>query len=98
MNYKPGKTNIFADALSRRPDYDPHSALSRKTNIDDEDEVRCAACVSINLTRVTPELCRSDKIVAAYANDLDYADIIAYLRAPSNFALGSLLQRKRNQI
>ena len=28
-NYTPGKTNILADTISRRPDYDPRSALSR---------------------------------------------------------------------
>uniref|UniRef100_A0AAV1TNN0 Integrase catalytic domain-containing protein n=1 Tax=Peronospora matthiolae TaxID=2874970 RepID=A0AAV1TNN0_9STRA len=37
-------------------------------------------------------------IVAAYANDPDYADIIAYLRAPSEAALGALSRTKRDRI
>ena len=42
MHYKPGKTNILADALSHRPDYDLRSALSRQEVDNDEDENRCA--------------------------------------------------------
>ncbi|KAG3080527.1 hypothetical protein PI125_g20413 [Phytophthora idaei] len=32
VHYKPGKNNIFADALSRRPDYDPRreSVITRR--------------------------------------------------------------------
>ncbi|KAE8961408.1 hypothetical protein PF005_g28471 [Phytophthora fragariae] len=37
VHYKPGKNNILADALSRRPDYDPRTVLGRQV-IDDEDE------------------------------------------------------------
>ena len=37
-------------------------------------------CVSLNLTRVSPESCLFDEIVAAYNRDPDYADIIAYSR------------------
>ena len=54
--YKPGKNNILADALSRRPDYDPQTVVSRQVTDDDEYDDRCATCVSLNLTRVTPEL------------------------------------------
>ena len=94
--YKPGKNNIFADALSRRPDYDPRSELSRQVNDDDDDDDRCAMFMSLNLTRVIPEMCLFDAIVAAYANDPEYADIITYLRAPSNVALGA--QSRTNMI
>ncbi|CAI5730830.1 unnamed protein product [Peronospora farinosa] len=89
VHYKPGKTNILADALSRRPDYDPWTSLSRQATDDKEDDDRCAMCVSLNLTRVTPEPCSFDEIVAAYKGDSDYADIIEYLRAPSDAALGA---------
>ena len=41
-HYTPGTTNILADAISRRPDYDPRSALSRQE--DDDDDNRCAMC------------------------------------------------------
>ena len=40
--YKPGKTNILADTLSRRPDYDPRNELSRQETDDDDDDDRCA--------------------------------------------------------
>ena len=87
VHYRPGKNNIIADALSRRPDYDPWSALNRQEVDDNEDDDRCTMCVSLNLTRVCPESCLFDKNVAAYASDPDYAEFIAYLRGPSNVAL-----------
>ncbi|KAE8906551.1 hypothetical protein PF003_g10153 [Phytophthora fragariae] len=47
VHYKPGKNNILADALSRRPDYDPRTVLGRQV-IDDEDEEddHCAVCIA----------------------------------------------------
>uniref|UniRef100_A0AAV1UYN1 Uncharacterized protein n=1 Tax=Peronospora matthiolae TaxID=2874970 RepID=A0AAV1UYN1_9STRA len=73
-------------------------ALSRRATDDDDEDDECVTCVSLNLTRVTPELCLFDEAVAAYANDPDYADIIAYLRAPSDAALGALSRTKRDTI
>ena len=87
MHCKPGKTDILVDALSCRPDYDHRTAPSRQEIDGDEDDGRCAMCASLNLTRVSPESCLFDKIFAAYASDPDYADIIAYLRAPSDVVL-----------
>ena len=98
VHYKPGKTNILDDALSRRPDCDPRSALSRQEVDDDEDDDRCATCLSLNLTRVSPKSCLFDEIVAAYKSDTDYADIIAYLRALSDATLGALSRSKRDHI
>ena len=98
MHYKPGKTNILADALSRRPDYDLLSALSRQEVDDDEDDDRCATCVSLNLTRVSPESCLLGEVVATYTSDPDYVDIIAYLRAPSDAALGATSRTKSSDI
>ena len=65
MHYKPGKTNILADALSHRPDYDLRSALSRQEVDNDEDDNRCMMWVSLNLIRVSPKLCFFDEVVAA---------------------------------
>ena len=45
VHYKPGKNNILADALSRRTDYDPRTALIHQATEDDEDDDRCAICV-----------------------------------------------------
>ena len=80
MHYKLGKTNILTDALLCRSDFDPRSALRIQKFDDDEDNDQCAMCVSLNLTRFSPESCLFDKIVATYANDPDYADIITFLR------------------
>ncbi|KAE9100101.1 hypothetical protein PF010_g14935 [Phytophthora fragariae] len=38
VHYKPGKTNIFADALSRRPDY----VQSGRHAVGDEDDDECS--------------------------------------------------------
>uniref|UniRef100_A0AAV1TSL1 Uncharacterized protein n=1 Tax=Peronospora matthiolae TaxID=2874970 RepID=A0AAV1TSL1_9STRA len=96
VHYKPGKTYILADALWQRPDYDPRMALSRQAIDDDDEDDRCVTCVSLNLTQVTPELRLFDEIVAAYANDPVYADIMIYLRAPSDAALELFRERSVN--
>ncbi|POM60050.1 Gag/polymerase/env Polyprotein [Phytophthora palmivora] len=101
VHYKPAKNNILADALSRRPDYDPRVVLGRQV-IDDEDEGNdhCAmnAASGINLTSVSPEMDLRDGIVAAYVGDAVYANILAYHRSPSNETLGALSRNTRNQI
>ncbi|GMF51031.1 unnamed protein product [Phytophthora fragariaefolia] len=99
--YKPCNNNILADALSRHPDYAPRVVLGRQV-IDDEDDSdeHCAVCAAsgINLTSVSPEMDLRDEIAAAYADDAVYANILAYLRSPSDETLGAHSRNTRNQI
>ncbi|CAI5722725.1 unnamed protein product [Peronospora destructor] len=89
VHYKPGKNNILADALSRRPDYDPRMALSRQQADDDDDDEgdSCMTCIALNMTKVSAELPLYEEIAKAYEVDPDYDEIVAYLRAPSDDAL-----------
>ena len=82
------------------PDYDPRMALSRQQADDDDDDNGdfCTACITLNMTRVTPELPLHEEIVAAYENDPDYGGIVAYLRAPSDEALGALPRSMRDKM
>ncbi|GMF49875.1 unnamed protein product [Phytophthora fragariaefolia] len=101
VHYKPAKNNILADALSRRPDYDPRVVLGRQMITDEDDsEAHCAVCAAsgINLTSVSPEIDLRDENAAAYADDAVYANILAYLRSPSGETLGALSRNTRNQI
>ncbi|GMF47677.1 unnamed protein product [Phytophthora fragariaefolia] len=101
VHYKPGKKNSLAVALSRCPDYDPRDVLGRQV-IDDEDDSdeHCAVCAAsgINLTSVSPEMDLRDEIAVAYADDAVYANILAYLRSPSDETMGALSRNTRNQI
>ena len=89
---------FLADALSRRPDQDPRTTLIRQVTDDDEDNDRCVTCESFQKIRVTAVLSLFNELVAAYENHPDYADIIAYLGAHSQFTLGALSQTKRDNI
>ncbi|KAE9037198.1 hypothetical protein PR003_g9043 [Phytophthora rubi] len=69
VHYKPGKNNILADALSRRPDYDSRR-LTRHQDIldDDDDNDDCATYVTlgINATVLSPVLSLRQPIADAY--------------------------------
>ncbi|KAE9182726.1 hypothetical protein PF002_g26909 [Phytophthora fragariae] len=101
LHYKPGKNNILADALSRRPDYDPRR-LTRHQDIpdDDDDDDDCATCVTlgINATVSSPVLPLRQQIADAYEEDAFYAAIIRYLRKPTADTLAELTRPTRDAI
>ncbi|KAE9243572.1 hypothetical protein PF004_g6070 [Phytophthora fragariae] len=101
VHYKPGKNNILADALSRRPDYDPRR-LTRHQDIPDDgdDDDDCATCVTlgINATVSSPVLPLCQQIADAYEEDIFYAAIIRYLRNPTADTLAKLTRPTRDAI
>ncbi|KAE9234685.1 hypothetical protein PF004_g9319 [Phytophthora fragariae] len=101
VHYKPGKNNTLADALSRRPDYDPRR-LTRHQDIpdDDDDDDDCATCVTlgINATVSSPVLPLRQQIADAYEDDAFYAAIIQYLRNPTADTLATLTRPTRDAI
>ncbi|KAE8999302.1 hypothetical protein PR002_g18493 [Phytophthora rubi] len=101
VHYKPGKNNILADALSRRPDYDPRR-LTRHQDIpdDDDDDDDCATCMTlgINATVSSPVLPLRQQIAEAYEKDAFYAAIIRYLRNPTADTLARLTRPTRDVI
>ncbi|KAE9300791.1 hypothetical protein PR003_g22669 [Phytophthora rubi] len=101
VHYKPGKNNILADALSRRPDYDLRR-LTRHQDIpdDDDDDDDCATCVTlgINATVSSPVLPLRQQIADAYEEDAFYAAIIRYLRNPTADTLAKLTRPTRDAI
>ncbi|CAH0486080.1 unnamed protein product [Peronospora farinosa] len=96
VHYKPGKNNILADALSRRPDYDPRRDMGHQTEYVDDDEDICVCCIELGLNAMisTPVLSIRTQIAESYANDSFYAGIINYLRDPSEKLLAKLTKPK----
>ncbi|KAG3063564.1 hypothetical protein PI125_g24330 [Phytophthora idaei] len=69
VEYKPGRSNVVADALSRRPDY----------------VVKTADANRIDVERVSaPSSSLIDDVKAAYASDADAKQLLSYASAPSN--------------
>lgn len=85
VHYKPGKTNILADALSRRPDYD---ARGNQQNVDTDDE-DCACCTVDDLAAmaVAPVTDLWSDLASATRSDPHYGPLFAYLETPSDAAL-----------
>ncbi|KAE9352474.1 hypothetical protein PR003_g4353 [Phytophthora rubi] len=101
VHYKLGKNNFLADALSRRPDYDPRR-LTRHQDIpdDDDDDDDCTTCVILgtNTTVSNPVLPLCPQIADAYEEDAFYAAIDRYLRNPTADTLAKLTRPTRDAI
>jgi len=91
VHYKPGKSNILADALSRRPDYDPKSK-------SDDTNGACRLCEDVNTiaTGVTSTI--QEEITEGYKQDEACQELIKYFKNPSDKALQNLPSRARSRV
>ncbi|KAF1321175.1 reverse transcriptase, partial [Globisporangium splendens] len=91
VHYKPGKTNILADALSRRPDCDP------KTKSEDTDGA-CRLCEDVQAIAVQATTTVREDIVEGYKSDETCQDLLKYFKDPSDKALQGLPSRTRSRV
>ncbi|KAG2762184.1 hypothetical protein Pcac1_g26053 [Phytophthora cactorum] len=68
VKYKPGRLNVVADALSRRPDYAAKTADANRIGVE-----RVSA----------PSSSLIDDVKTAYASDADAKQLLSYVSAPS---------------
>ncbi|GMF14899.1 unnamed protein product [Phytophthora fragariaefolia] len=99
VHYKPGKNYILANALSRRPDYDPRR-LTRHQDIpdDDDDEACCATCLTLCINAIvsSPVLPLRQQIADAYEEDAFYTATVRYLRNPTADTPANLTRTTRD--
>ncbi|KAG3048460.1 hypothetical protein PI125_g26712 [Phytophthora idaei] len=69
VEYKPGRLNVVADALSRRPDYAVKTADANRIGVE-----------SVS----APSSSLIDDVKAAYASDVDAKQPLSYASAPSS--------------
>ncbi|GMF69254.1 unnamed protein product [Phytophthora fragariaefolia] len=69
VEYKPGRLNVVADALSRRPGYVVHKADANAIGV---------------VQTSTPSSSLLDDVRSAYANDADTKQLLDYSAAPSD--------------
>ncbi|KAG3047873.1 hypothetical protein PI124_g18963 [Phytophthora idaei] len=80
VEYKPGRLNVVADALSRRPDH----------------AVKTADANRIGIEHVSaPSSSLIDDVKAAYASDADAKQLLSYASAPSDEARRKLAPHLR---
>ena len=94
VHYKPGKNNILADALSRRPDYDPQGS-------HDDSHAPCRACsIDSSLSSVSTQVVSPlpDQIRASYDDDDECSALLKYFEKPSASALTTLSPKLRSSI
>ncbi|KAG2797562.1 hypothetical protein PC119_g25362 [Phytophthora cactorum] len=80
VEYKPGRLNVVADALSRRPDYAVKTAVANRIGVE-----RVSA----------PSSSLIDDVKAAYASDADAKQLLSYVSGPSNEARRKLAPHLR---
>jgi len=94
VHYKPGKNNILADALSRRPDYDPQGS-----DIDSPESCRVCS-IDSHLLSVSTQVISPlpDQIRASYALDDECSALLQYLVKPTASDLATLSPKLRSSI
>ncbi|KAG2768796.1 hypothetical protein Pcac1_g19980 [Phytophthora cactorum] len=80
VEYKPGRSNVVADALSRRPDYAVKTAGANRIGVES------ASAPSSSLI---------DDVKAAYASDADAKQLLSYTSAPYDEARRKLTPHLR---
>ncbi|GMF64142.1 unnamed protein product [Phytophthora fragariaefolia] len=83
VEYKPGRLNVVADALSRRPDYAVQKAD--------------ANCIGVVRTSI-PSSSLLDDVRSAYANDADAKQLLNYSAAPFDKSRQKLAKRLRARV
>ncbi|KAF1327885.1 Pol protein, partial [Globisporangium splendens] len=88
VEYKPGKENVLADALSRRPDYE--------SSVDDSSDALCLErtpdLMHLSISRVQTKL--KDNIQSLYAKDDECRLLIAHFDGSSKESLPAKLESK----
>ncbi|GMF58961.1 unnamed protein product [Phytophthora fragariaefolia] len=83
VEYKPGRLNVVADALSRRPDYAMHETDANAIGV-----VRTS----------TPSSSLLDDVRSTYANDADAKQLLDYFAAPSDKSRLKLAKHLRARV